>query len=371
MNEYPLITKRAVRKNRSLKSIQKEYHKSHRGIKGHDPKARISKVVRLRDRDNFFDFTDRIVERKEPKKITAEQLQEILRSMNISGLGGSGFPADKKLQAILTSGVANKFLIINGVECDPGLLHDAWLIKNRLPELEAGIRLLADVIPFQKIVLATKDTVTATAKGYEIVVVPDRYPMGAEKILAEHVLGTSLAPKDIPAENGILIMNVQTLYAIYEAVYLNRPATSRLVTVADLATGEAVIARVSHGTSVTELIDKILKKHNNQPVYTGGGILSARKADPGEKLNVETNFIAYGMAAEYDQTAKCRNCGACARKCPMKIKVNKIVQQQERHTGNVREFHPELCLTCGSCTYHCAAGKNVMEIVSAAKEAIK
>jgi Na+-translocating ferredoxin:NAD+ oxidoreductase RnfC subunit len=371
MNEYPLITKRAVRKNRSLKSIQKEYHKSHRGIKGHYPKARISKVVRLRDRDNFFDFTDKIVERREPRKITAGQLQEILRTMNISGLGGSGFPAEKKLQAILKSDATNKILIINGVECDPGLLHDAWLIKNRLSELEAGIRLLAEAIPFQKIILATKDTVAATAKGYEIAVVPDRYPMGAEKILAEYMLCISLAPKDIPAEKGILIMNVQTLYAIYEAVYLNRPEASRLVTVADLATGEAVIARVNLGTPVTELIDKILRKHSNQPVYAGGGILSARKAEPGEKLNVKTNFIAYGKAEEYDRTAKCRNCGACARKCPMKIKVNKIVQQHEKHNGNVREFHPELCLTCGSCTYHCAAGKNVMEIVSAAKEGVK
>jgi Na+-translocating ferredoxin:NAD+ oxidoreductase RnfC subunit len=291
--------------------------------------------------------------------------------MKISGLGGGGFPADKKLQAILKSGAINKYLIINGVECDPGLLHDAWLIKNRLPELEAGIKLLAEAIPFQNIILATKDTVTATAKGYEIAIVPDRYPMGAEKILAEHVLGISLAPKDIPAEKGILIMNVQTLYTIYEAVYLNRPATSRLITVADLATGEAVIARANLGTSVTELTDKIIKRYNNQTVYVGGGILTARKVSPGEKLSVKINLIAYGMAAEYDRTAKCRNCGACARKCPMKLKVNKIVQLQERHKGNVREFHPELCLSCGSCTYHCAASKNIMEIVTAAKEAVK
>ncbi len=371
MNEYPLITKKNVRRNRSLKSIQKEYHKSHRGIKSHFPKARISKVVRLRDRDYFFDFTDKIVEKKEPNKLTAEQLLETLSSMNISGLGGSGFPAFRKVQTVLKSGAASKYLIINAVECDPGLLHDAWLVKNHLSKLEAAIRLLAEAIPFQKIILATKDAATATAKGYEIAVVPNRYPMGAEKILAEHVLGISIAPIEIPAEKGILIMNVQTLYAIYEAVYLSRPASSRLVTVADLATGEAVIARVNLGTSVSELIDKILRKHSNQPVYAGGGILSASKVDPGEKVGVKTNFIAYGKAAEYDQAAKCKNCGACARKCPMKIKVNKIVQLHEKHNNNVREFHPELCLRCGSCTYHCAAGKNIMEIVTAAGGSVK
>lgn len=366
MMEYPLITKKEVKRNRNLKDIQKEYHKNHRRIKTPFPKARISKIVRLRDRDNFFDFTEKSDKKVELKTVTAHQLLDQVRSMNITGLGGSGFPTDKKLQAVIESGVTNKFLIINGVECDPGLLHDTWLIKNRLPELEAGIKLLADSIPFQKIILATKDATTVTAKGYELTIVPNRYPMGAEKILVEHVLGISLAPKDIPAERGILIMNVQTLYAIYEAVYLNRPANSRLITVADLTTGEAVIARAYLGTSMTELMDRITQKHHNQSVYVGGGILSARKASPNETLSAKINLIAYGKDVEYDQAAKCRKCGACAKKCPMKIQVHKIVQRYEMNDSNVGEFHPELCLRCGSCTYHCTAGKNTMEIVAAA-----
>lgn len=366
MIEYPLITKKEVKRNKSLKGIQKEYHKNHRRIKAHFPNARISKVVRLRERDSFFDFTDKIDGKTEPKSITAQQLLETVRSMNISGLGGSAFPTDKKLRAVIESGATDKFLIINGVECDPGLLHDAWLIKNHLPELEAGIKLLADAISFQRIFLATKDAPTVTAKGYEIVVVPNRYPMGAEKILVEHVLGISLAPKDIPAEKGILIMNVQTLHAIYEAVCQNRPADSRLITVADLNTGEAVIARAYLGTSMTELMDRITQKHHNQSVYVGGGILSARKASPNETLSANINLIAYGKDVEYDQAAKCRKCGACAKKCPMKIQVHKIVQRYEMNDSNVGEFHPELCLRCGSCTYHCTAGKNTMEIVAAA-----
>ncbi len=369
MNEYPLITKKSIKKNRNLKTIQKEYHKSHRGIKGRFPKARISKVVRLRDRDNFFDFSDQIKAINQVPKVTAEQLLDTVRSMKISGLGGAGFPADRKLQTVIDSGISEKYLIINGVECDPGLLHDAWLIKNRLPELEAAIRLLAGAVPFKKIFLAVKDAPTMPAKGYELAIVPDRYPMGAEKLLAEQLLGISLTPKDIPAEKGILVINLQTLYAIYEAVNLNRPAASRLVTVADLATGEAVVARVNLGSSMTELIDKILKKHNDQPMYAGGGILSAKEIASGEKVTVKTNFIAYGNAAVYDQTAKCKKCGACSKNCPMHIKVNKIVQQHEKSNHNYKDFHPEHCIRCGSCTYHCAAGKNIMEIVAAAGEA--
>ncbi len=371
MNEYPLITKKEVKGNRRLKINQKEYHKGHRGIKGRFPKARISKVVRLREVDPFLDFTETPDTGMQPQKITAEQLIKVIGSMNINGLGGGGFPADRKLQTVLNSRATDKYLIINGVECDPGLLHDAWLLKHRLPELEAGIRLLADALPFKKILLATKETLTTSSKNYELVVVPDRYPMGAEKILVEHLLGISLMPKDIPAEKGILVMNVQTLLAIYEAKYLNCPAASRLLTVADLATGEAVVARVNLGTSVTELTDKISKTRVKQPVYVGGGILSAREITPGERITTKTNFIAYGKGVKYDPAAKCKGCGACAKNCPMKIKVNKIVQRYEKNISDVKEFHPELCLSCGSCTYHCAAGKNIMELVAAAKEAGK
>ena len=366
MNEYPLLTKKEVKRNRSLKTIQKEYYKNHRGVKGRFLKARISKVVKLRRQDFFYDFTVSVDAKEKPHKYTRDQLIEAVSTMDICGLGGGGFPTGKKLQTLCQSNATDKYLIINGAECDPGLLHDAWLLQNRLNELEEGIRLLAEVFSFKKIILAARDALPASGKDYEVVVVPDRYPMGAERILIEYLLGISLDASDIPAKRGILIMNVQTLHAVYEALYLNRSVTSRFLTVADLTTGEAMVVRAWLGTSITELIENIAKKSLKQPVYAGGGILSASKAAPADTITVKTNFIGFGKEVTYAQNAKCKGCGVCARKCPMKIKVNKIVQNYEKNNYNFLKFHPELCIRCGGCTYHCAAGMNTMELVSAA-----
>ncbi len=368
MKEYPLITKKEVRSNKALKRNQKEYHKQHRNVKGRFPKARISKMIRLLESSAFLDLTGKSYDKKEPLMVTREDLLETVCRSDIRGLGGSGFPTYRKLLAVLNSNAKDKYLIINGVECDPGLLHDAWLLKNRAAELNEGIRLLQDAVPFSRVILATKDALSAAGKAYEVQVVPDRYPMGAEKLLAEHLLGLKFQSKEIPAEKGILVINVQTLLTIYEAVCLGRPADSRYLTMADLVSGEAVVIRAQYGTPVIDIAGKLTDIASKSTIYFGGGILSGQKASKEDKLTAKTNFISFGKAVSYDKDAKCRKCGACARSCPMKIKVNKIVQAEEKGFTEVSEYRPELCIKCGTCTYLCAAGKNTMEIVSAAGE---
>lgn len=368
MNEYPLITRKEVKSNNALKTIQKETYKKHRKLKVRFPKAKISKLVKLRESNSYYDLTDKVYDKKELQNYNKDVLLETTRSMGICGLGGSGFPLERKLESIIHSKAPDKYLIINGVECDPGLLQDAWLLQNRLPEIEAGIKLLTKVIPFSKVLLATKEATSNTDSGYDISVVPDRYPMGAEKILIEHLLGIKLAPKDVPAEKGVLVINAQTVHAIYEALYFNRPADSRFITVADLTSGESIVARVNLSAPVIETANKLIKAGLAQAIYYGGGILSGIKATPIDKLTVKTNFIGYGKEVIYDQSSKCKKCGACSRNCPMEIKVNKLIQAIEKNASDLKEFHTELCIRCGTCTYLCAAGKNTMELVTSAKE---
>ena len=58
--------------------------------------------------------------------------------------------------------------------------------------------------------------------------VPNVYPMGWEKSLVESACGVTY--KKLPSEKGIIVQNISTIYAIYEALKYNKPLVERVVT---------------------------------------------------------------------------------------------------------------------------------------------
>lgn len=363
MKEYPLLVKREIRKNKTLKTIQKNSIKKYKHTKGRYPKAIIGKVVELREKDNFFDFTKKY---PMPKfyELTKDEILKEIKKQGICGFSGSGYPTDKKIEAVIEAKTKEKYLVINGVECDPGLIHDGWLIKNRLNEIEKGIQILAK-FGFTRIILATKEEIIANRNGYEVYTVPNRFPMGEEKILIGETLGISISQNEVPASKGILVLNLQTVYVIYEAIYGKRQVTSRFITIADLTTGEAVVARVNFNSNVMEVLNNVMGKGANKIAFFGGGIMIGRKAMQDDILTINTNFIAYVNEINNFNDVKCKKCGACARRCPMELKVDKIIQALEKgDIETVKGLNPERCIQCGVCTYYCKARKDTMELIS-------
>lgn len=363
MKEYPLLVKREIRKIKTLKTIQKDSIRKYKHIKGRYPKATIGKVVKLRGKDNFFDFTKEY-SIPESYDLTKDEILKEIKKQGVCGFSGSGYPTDKKIEAVIEAKTKEKYLVINGVECDPGLIHDGWLIKNRLNEIEKGIQILAK-FGFTRIILATKEEIITKDNDYEVFIVPNRFPMGEERILIGETLGISISQNEVPASKGILVLNLQTVYIIYEAIYGKRQVTSRFITVADLTTGEAVVARVNLNSNVMEILNKIMGKGANKLSFFGGGIMMGSKAMQDDILTMNTNFIAYVDQINYFKDVKCKRCGACARKCPMELKVDKIIQALEiGDKEKVKGFKPERCIQCGVCTYYCKARKDTMELIS-------
>jgi ferredoxin len=56
----------------------------------------------------------------------------------------------------------------------------------------------------------------------------------------------------------------------------------------------------------------------------------------------------------------------------MQLKVSKIIRGiDENNLAAIRELHPERCIQCGTCTYFCHTGKNVMKAVASVKGEVK
>lgn len=265
-------------------------------------------------------------------------------------------------------------MIVNSVECDPALVHDKWILANQWQQVRRGIEILYQNFDFSQIYLATKETIKKETSDLilgnkncviNIIKVPNRYPMGQESQLIKNVLGIELANQDIPTQKGILVLNLQTVYAIAQIVDRKEKVSSRFLTVANMNTAVAKTVEVSIGADIVEVIKEIFPGITGPEIFTGGGVMSCHPVAENEKVTLQTNFIAYGEKTDYDAARKCQNCGACAAKCPVGVKVYKIVQAVEegQNTG-LNDFHPENCIGCGACTYVCHAGRNTQKDIA-------
>jgi Na+-translocating ferredoxin:NAD+ oxidoreductase RnfD subunit/ferredoxin len=303
--------------------------------------------------------------------ITPERLLQIIREQEIFGMGGAAFSTARKLQTVYEAKVNQKHLIINAVECDPGLVHDHYLLRHYMDEINVAAQTLKRTLGFTSIIVAVKESEDLKqTEGMTLCKVPDRYPVGAERILINELLGIQLSPKQLPASNGILVLNVQTVYSIYEAVYLGKRADTRFLTVADLKTKTAKVVKVRLGMTLREVMDEVYPGVLN--LFAGGGIMQAYVAEDTAIIDKNVNFIATGAYPHYKETPQCSKCERCVVNCPAGLKVNKIVQLVD--AGKIKDtvkYSVSDCIGCGSCSFSCLAGRNLSARVAMAKETLK
>lgn len=362
MNNYPIITKKKVKSNDKIKKIQKEAKKKYgrRKLFGY-PKASIPKII---VENGYVDMANK----KSQAGVKVAELDKLLLAIEeneLTGMSGNGFPTYKKLKVAMESAASNKALIINGAECDPGLIHDAWLIRNRLEDIIFASKLIGEMINASEVFLAAKLMKNESIEGISVKNLPNRYPIGAEKILIKEVLGLEMEKKDIPVKKGILVLNVQTIIMIAEIAKGEFLKGSRYITVADYTNGEAKVAKVTYDMKTKEVLERVFGKQADKVIYAGGGIMGAHQAKEDERITPLTNFVGYGDKVAYDNASKCKKCGNCSRNCPMGIKVHKVVENYAKNiNSNMQQYGVQNCINCGTCTYLCQAGKNTMEIVN-------
>ena len=349
-----LITKKMVKKNKALKCIQKEDLKAHKLPRTQFPKAKLGKVVRSENRQ-LLDCSQAEEKSCNMTQLTKEAILEVIEKNNIIGLSGSCFETAKKIRAVMQAPSQHKYFIINAVACDPGLLHDEWLLEHKEEEIRRGVEIISKLVTFDKII---------TASHYNV---PRRYPMGAERLLIDYFLGKTLTKEDMPAEKGILVLNVQTVYAVYEAFYKSKSEETKYLTILNLDTGNAEIVRVALGSTYEQVLKKTsLYTSNKQTFYAGMGLMDAEEIQLTDVITKQINMIAAGKRAVIDDGAKCKGCGRCTRHCPMYIEVSKLVKsvQKEKHFDKTA-LGISKCIGCGTCTYYCAGGLNPMKFVKA------
>lgn len=371
MKNICMINKKMVARNHKLKNAQKKsrkYYQEKLFSKVKDvPKAKIRKIVDMNEVTyKEYKKTDEIAYKVLPQ-VSREELINLCKRTKLTGRSGNGFPTYKKLQAFNSE---NGLLLINGVECDPGLIHDAWIYRNKIDKVVESAKLIANSMKIETIVLATKEPLNDKLEISQVKV-PDRFPMGYERELIKMVTGKSILNGKNPAECGILVLNLQTVLTIGEITRNSQKACEKYITVADIQEAKAFVTRVHLGDSVEDIASKMFPDMDGKSIYAGSGVLDCHLLHADEVVTDQICYIAIGNAPSYDNAAKCKGCNACTRNCPAGIDVQKIVRLSEKEQLTkdiVAILKSGSCIGCGACTYGCVVGKNVREIVTCLNE---
>ena len=325
-----------------------------------------------------------LAEQKNQTAVNQKYLLHLLEENSLTGMSGNGFGVKDKLEALPEN---PRILLVNGVECEPGLLQDEWLLQNFKEEIFQGMDFLCQCIPFERRILACKvlrkDRKAYRKEGkdkreygkerrekrecrggHEVCYVPAAYPMGEEHLLIRQVLGEELNREERPSDAGILVINVQTVYQIY-CLITGQYQGGRYVTLTDLATGKAKVVYVRRGEIIKDTLKKYFPKSGNSTFFAGAGIMSAHSVTEGEMFTDQISFAAVGNPASITNEEICKGCGRCNHKCPAGVDIRGIVKMREKNPkADISNYGIENCIHCKSCTFFCRAGKNIQEYLS-------
>ena len=309
---------------------------------------------------------------KPPVITDLDSFIEAVRASGVLGLGGAGFPTAVKLDALKKGNIDT--IVINAAECEPYITSDTRTMIDRTSAVVDGVALIKTYAPTVKSIIfgiesnkkEAIDTVKAAFVGDEAVfvtVLPSKYPQGAEKILIHNTTGKDVPEGKLPADIGIIVMNVSTLATIADYVKTGMPLVEKTLTLDGSAVANPMNITVTVGTSIREVIEFAggAKDEIGKVLY-GGPMMGVPVRSLDEPIRKTTNAITVISRKDAldEEASHCIHCGRCVSACPMGLnpaifwKTLRVEDKAER-VERLEAAKITLCMECGCCSFVCPA----------------
>lgn len=310
---------------------------------------------------------------------TPVELKSVLLKSGIVGMGGAGFPTYAKLP---NERGRIHTLLVNGAECEPFITCDDLLMQTQAEAIIKGAVLTAEALGAERIIcgIETNKPIAiqamkkaAESTPVEIKEVATVYPMGGQKQLTLELTGIE-TPHDAHAVDvGLLMMNVATLTAIYRAVSLGEPLTSRLVTVSGLGLEHPYNMDVMIGTPFNSLAQAAKPKVKlDYPLVMGGPMMGFQVKSNEVPVLKTTNCVLANPPEPVDMQMPCIRCGECMDVCPVNLLPQQLYWYSQAHEfDKVEKLQVFDCIECGCCSYVCPSHIPLVQYYRHAKSEIK
>ncbi|MCF6451259.1 electron transport complex subunit RsxC [Vibrio sp. MMG022] len=314
---------------------------------------------------------------------SADALIDVIRLAGISGMGGAGFPTAKKIQ----SGIARtEILIVNAAECEPYITADDKLMQEHAYELIQGIEIVEHILKPKLTIIGIEDNKPAAIKALEqaamnkdivIRVIPTKYPSGGEKQLIKILTNKEVPSGAIPADIGILVQNVGSLYSIKRAVIDGEPVVNRIVTLTGKTFKQPRNVWTLLGTPVQALLDEFGYKADKklQRLIMGGPMMGFTLPHAQVPITKTANCILAPKRREIasDQyEMECIRCSQCAEACPASLLPQQLQwYAKSQEYEKLEELNLKDCIECGACAFVCPSEIPLVQYYRQAKAEIR
>jgi electron transport complex protein RnfC len=344
--------------------------------------GRACEVIKIKNDKRFTPY-----EQLAPPKVESkEDFIKAVRAAGLVGLGGAGFPTHIKLSPPADKPI--DYLLVNGMECEPYITSDDWLIRHKAAEILQGIEAVLKWCEIPQAIIGMEENTPEALIAMEealknspyrdkikVKALSSVYPRGAEKVLIRNFTGREVPSGGLPHDVGCLVQNVGTLRQIAEYLNTGMPLVTRIITMAGPALNRPGIYEVPIGAPIKALIDlggglsKVAAK-----VIMGGpmmGVAVTSLNSPILKMN-NAILVFDNESCDLGEELPCIGCGRCVRDCPMHLIPTELDRLSRKFDAeNLILYGIDDCMECGACSFICPSKRYLVQHIRIGKQTVR
>lgn len=315
--------------------------------------------------------------------LSAKDLLDKVRDAGIIGIGGAGFPTHVKLKPPADATIDT--LLLNGAECEPYITSDHRQMLEQPREIVEGAKIILKILGIKicqigiesnkpdAIAAMTQAASEGSTLDYNLAVraLEVKYPQGSEKQLIQAITGRKVPSMALPSAVGVVVHNVGTARAVYDAVVLNKPLCEKVVTISGGGIARAANLQVKIGTRISDIVNYLGGvKETTEKIVVGGPMMGFAVSSLDVPVTKTTSSVLFLTAQEIDTRphSQCIRCGWCLDACPMGLEPKEIgVYVEANRAEDTSQFGVFDCFECGSCAYICPAKRPLVQFIRLAK----
>jgi Na+-translocating ferredoxin:NAD+ oxidoreductase subunit C len=346
--------------------------------------------------------------------LTAEQIETLVYLSGASGAGRAGIPTRFKSSILSRDEVQH--VIVHGIESEMyGPLSGTLLKGERLSQFADGVNILRKLLSnagFTIALNAERDEliarVSSALAGSDWVRVQGlepRYPADYDEVLVPALLGRSIPAGHLAANIGVVVLDIQDVLHVYEAVAEGKPLIERTVALCGPGFKDNPHVRVRIGTPLEHVAAGNVRQDRNWRFLRNSALTGERLSEMTQPLDrncdaviaVHENdgremfaFVRPGPRKDsytptflsrifgkvlakrgetnlHGEERPCIFCGFCEEVCPAGLMPHHLFHHVERNIidETLLRFRIYDCSECNLCAYVCpskiALGRHIKE----------
>ncbi|MBI4653983.1 MAG: electron transport complex subunit RsxC [Nitrospirae bacterium] len=316
--------------------------------------------------------------------LNPDEIKTIIRDAGIVGLGGAAFPTSVKLSPPKEKSIDT--VILNGAECEPYLTADHRLMLEQAEGVVNGLKIIMKSLDVNRGYIGIENNkpdaiekmrgVISTELNIEVIPLKVKYPQGAEKMLIKAITNREVPPRGLPMDVGVVVQNVGTAFAIYEAVRYGKPLIERVISITGRGIKEPKNMKVKIGTLMSDVIEQCGGFTDGAvKIIMGGPMMGFAQWRLNVPMVKGTSGILVLTGDDYipsEEYFACIHCGSCIDVCPMGLNPSMLsILSEKAHYEGTKEYNLFDCFECGSCAYVCPSNRPMVQFIRLAKLMVK